>query len=775
MMVDVKGAKLPLVLDVGANETYEEAVARVKRGEPKPEVVEGSVERTTDMPMVDPFADETPDTLPNPFDDEPPAVEPAPEPAAVEPEKKKRGRKSKALIKEEMIIVTAPPILEARANVAPIDFVEDDDAKRIEEPEEYPDNGELMDSDTSEPLGDNPEDLEDHEKTHSTKWSEAAGIMKSSKLRADAIESGHFDLDDTGTAKRLARIRELETQSAMETPAVTPPTNGYQPTPATSWEDEADGPAVVDIEALSESPSNPRRTFPDEKELVASIRQHGVLQPLLVRPTPTGLEIVAGHRRFRAAKLANLRELPVTIRHMDDVQTLEAQLTENLQRSDLHPMEEAEGYQMLHERHGLHVEKIAEKVNKSRAYVYSRLKLIELTEPCRKLFYAGKLNPSTALLIARIPDPKMQAKAALEITGGDEKAAEPMSYRAAFSHIQDAYMLRLSDAPFSPKDEFLVPDMGACGPCKYRTGNALELFGDIGRTDVCTLPSCFARKTKAHWENEAAKAMSRGCEVLTIEEGKKLYRFGSLPWDSKYVELHQTCHDDPSRRTWKQLLGDLHPPITVAPDLECRPKELILRADAVEALRGVGFAKLGKSLERPKEGPGGAAEELTEEIQRARDVRQRTAKDVLGQMVAKVEKSGLTPHLLRAICFSLIDAGLSTGIIRERRGIETEKGLLQLAERKLDGKQLAGFAFELAMVDWLEVEQAPEGFGTELKAMCKALGVDLKQAEGKARNQVELERHAMAADELFKSKAKPEEEPDQKAKAKPAKKREATA
>lgn len=170
---------------------------------------------------------------------------------------------------------------------------------------------------------------------------------------------------------------------------------------------------VVPLTAIQESPLNPRKTFDlgALEEMAASMRQLGVLEPLLVRPAkgPTGkrrdaprFELVAGARRLRAAEIAGLPSVPVRVKHLDDKQVLEVMVVENLQRDGLQPLEEAEGYRVLHEEHGYSVNELAGKIGKSREYVYARLKLRGLTEEARQLLLDRKITPGHAILLARL-------------------------------------------------------------------------------------------------------------------------------------------------------------------------------------------------------------------------------------------------------------------------------------------------------------------------------------------------------------------------------------
>ncbi len=133
--------------------------------------------------------------------------------------------------------------------------------------------------------------------------------------------------------------------------------------PAAATEADAGATRSIPLEQIVESPTNQRRTFRDLDELADTIRAHGVLQAVLVRPLGADFELVFGARRFRAAKLAGLSHIPATVRELSDAAALELQLIENSKRDDVHPLEEADGYRELHERHHVPIEEIAAKLN----------------------------------------------------------------------------------------------------------------------------------------------------------------------------------------------------------------------------------------------------------------------------------------------------------------------------------------------------------------------------------------------------------------------------
>lgn len=315
------------------------------------------------------------------------------------------------------------------------------------------------------------------------------------------------------------------------------------------------------------SKTNPRKYFDEValSELAESIKTQGVAQPILVRPkkgkrkVPV-FEIIAGERRYRASKLAGMETIPALIRELTDQQALEIQVIENLQRADLHPIEEAEGYEQLMKLHDLTADDLVAKVGKSRSYVYGRLKLLSLEHESREAFYEGKLNPSTALLVARIPVKKLQTMAVEEITA-EGWYGDSMSFRMAKKHIQDKYMLQLVSAPFSTGDEALLPEVGSCSSCPKRTGNQPELFADVESTDVCTDPDCFALKKAANITKLKESATEKQ-EIITGKEAKKMMPWGihSLP-SNGYIALDDVCSEDDEGRSFRDILGQNTPTI----------------------------------------------------------------------------------------------------------------------------------------------------------------------------------------------------------------------
>ncbi|MDD5043563.1 MAG: ParB/RepB/Spo0J family partition protein [Patescibacteria group bacterium] len=163
---------------------------------------------------------------------------------------------------------------------------------------------------------------------------------------------------------------------------------------------------------ISPNPAQPRQDFGHQalEDLVNSIKEHGIIQPLIVTKKGEGYELVTGERRLRAAKIAGLKKVPAIIRTAQGQEKLELALIENVQRQDLNPMEEAVAYKRLSDEFGLTQEEVAKKVGKSRPVVANSLRLLSLPEEIKKFLRAGKLSESHARIILQLPNEKEQLK-----------------------------------------------------------------------------------------------------------------------------------------------------------------------------------------------------------------------------------------------------------------------------------------------------------------------------------------------------------------------------
>ena len=186
--------------------------------------------------------------------------------------------------------------------------------------------------------------------------------------------------------------------------------------------EENNGAVSLKISEIEPNRSQPRKDFDEESlsELADSISNHGLLQPLLVRPlTLGGYEIVAGERRYRAARMAGLTEVPVIIRELSEAETMELALIENLQREDLTPLEEALGYEVLMNEHGFTQEEVAKSVGKSRPAVANALRLLKLPESISEYLREDKISAGHARALLTLPSEEVMCQVCEQIINND--------------------------------------------------------------------------------------------------------------------------------------------------------------------------------------------------------------------------------------------------------------------------------------------------------------------------------------------------------------------
>ncbi len=289
----------------------------------------------------------------------------------------------------------------------------------------------------------------------------------------------------------------------------------------------------LSLDCIQESQGNPRRTFDEAKlrELAENIKLHGVLQPVLVRPWPRGpegtYELVVGARRFRASRLAGKQTIPATVLELSDAECREIQLIENLQRADIHELDEALGYRALRDLNAelYTVETIATKMGKTSKYVYGRMKLVDLIPVVQTAFYEGRLTVAHALEIARL-QPSDQERALAECFPGHrsvasilkDRKAEAVSVRELREWIEREIHLDLKNAAFDAGDANLLPAAGPCTACPKRTGSNPLLFPEIRNKSLCTDPACYKAKVQAFVQLRVKPLEEQGQKPLQVSE-----------------------------------------------------------------------------------------------------------------------------------------------------------------------------------------------------------------------------------------------------------------
>ena len=528
----------------------------------------------------------------------------------------------------------------------------------------------------------------------------------------------------------------------------------------------ADKTRLADLDTLHPSPTNPRTHF-DVTALTESVRENGLMQPLLVRPWPADLayqgdtapayEIVAGERRWRAAKAAGLYAVPVLERDLTTEQVVKLQLIENLQREDLHELDEAEGYERMRRDYGYTPESIAEAIHKSRSYVFARLKLLDLDPDSRRLFRGGSLPASTALLLARVPTQALRAKALKELTTPDYNGDIP-SVRRAQKILRERYMIDLKNASFPINDKALPG--GPCKSCPRRTGNMpADLFDDVKNANVCTDPDCHTAKAQAFKARVAAEAEAKGVTIINGDAARKMTGGYISDYTSsvgkQHTRIDAICTADPKQRTYAEILGEEAEVILVEhPD---RPEHVPVIKNTVlaEKLKAVGIVT-------PEAKQAQANTKAAEKLAAERAYRERLA-DTLAGHVAIINSLSRTPATLKHEPFDALLRLIVERLWRQENSTDGIDRLLKAhgAEGKNITERKADFANVIAEADtgtcwqlivallvvgettsneWMysqgykpeRMERLAEAFGIDAPALRKAIDAERK-AEAKAK------------------------------------------
>ena len=239
-------------------------------------------------------------------------------------------------------------------------------------------------------------------------------------------------------------------------------------------EPENGGTMTVSLYDIDTNPDQPRKTFDADKlnELAASLKRHGVVQPLLVRKNGMRYTIVAGERRFRAARLAGLKTVPVVLTDADDDALMELSLVENIQRENLNPIEEAAAIRLLMKQHDLTQEEVSERVGKSRPAIANALRLLSLSKPVQTLVKEGKLSAGHGKMLAGVENAKLQQELAEKCVKND------WSVRRLEDELRFAAMEK---KPKKPAAEPSVEFKAALHRMRSELGTKIAVQGDEQR------------------------------------------------------------------------------------------------------------------------------------------------------------------------------------------------------------------------------------------------------------------------------------------------------
>lgn len=352
-----------------------------------------------------------------------------------------------------------------------------------------------------------------------------------------------------------------------------------------------------------------RQVYKALDELAVSLKQHGQIEPLIVRLSSKTagkkevFEIAAGTRRRRAAVIAGLETLECVVRDLSDQQMVEISVAENRDREDIHPLEEADAFVDLHDTYGVAIAEMGARFGKSDDYVWGRMKIARMHQDLRVAFLAGRFGVKGALVLAGIAD-TMQAR----VWGELSKLPDAnLSAAKIAGFIRDRFLMRLAVAPFPTAKDDLVDGAGSCLKCPKRTGTQASLFpDDITSEDRCTDADCFTSKKQAFADALVERATEKNLRVLEKAEAKEVFKFGesleTLNPDCSFVAVDGKVRLGEEGITYRALLEKCPPPIIVAINPGGAGLELYEKSAVAKAMRAakVPFVKEWESVCLPK-------------------------------------------------------------------------------------------------------------------------------------------------------------------------------
>lgn len=445
-------------------------------------------------------------------------------------------------------------------------------------------------------------------------------------------------------------------------------------------------------------------------------------------------ELVCGERRWRAARIAGLADIPAIVTELSDRDVLEIQCVENEQRDDVKPMERADAYARLVEEHGVSVEDLASRIGTSASTVRDLLKLRRLPEMARQAVDRGLIPPTTAALIARVPNELHRERVAIHVLNGEpcyqsEVFQDPkqviklrradgdddgvLSFRQTKDLIERCCMVELKGAPFDRNETDLVPFVPSCEACPKRGGNLVVedpvAYAGV-RADICTDPGCYRSKCQAHSDALLRKARDEGKDVMAPDRAHKLFQRwdpSQLDRDCGYVDLDAKCFEHQGgKKTWRKLLGtSLQDVIEVAVDPKGGVHELMPVAHAKNVLRKLGV----KSPDIATSTADGDAKKREQDFNRKAKQGAAAAECALTLVADQMTKMLKTSpakkslELMREVVAALADRGFADEcrtVVKRRRithsGLRTSPAeVIQAEARTLDWDGLLTLLAEL--------------------------------------------------------------------------------
>jgi len=494
-----------------------------------------------------------------------------------------------------------------------------------------------------------------------------------------------------------------------------------------------------------------RRRFTEAAiaELADNIAQQSLLQPILVRPIGKSCyEIVAGERRFLAHQRLQRENITAIIRAIDDRDVIGLQLSENLNRETLHPLDESEGYALLMKPEadggqGLSADQVAEAMGVSRRQVFNRLKLLNMAPAVQEALEAGTLDTSKALLIARLPTQKLQKKAMEHTTGYNGR---PLSLRDFADALRREFMVSLKDVPFALDDAGLKPL--ACTACPNCSANDPELQAELDGELVCTDKPCHDRKAIQFFERRVQRAKEAGRPVIEGAEAKALKpKTWSAP--AGLVDLDHACMeiqmpegltdeqaDDWQPPTYRSALGleaDQVPEQAVLfiDPQKHEPCDMVPAKDLQKLLKARGIKYTVSRAEAPEvpESPEQIeARRREQEKEHARDVLETEYRRALFRQIHAKWKGALKKAELAQVADLLLDASDGVDALYADTLIETHK---------MDERELCALLVCMTLERHLHLHESAQ----PLVALAKRLKIDPAKVKKQAKAELDTPKN----------------------------------
>jgi ParB/RepB/Spo0J family partition protein len=573
-----------------------------------------------------------------------------------------------------------------------------------------------------------PDDEPDYEATILTEF-----LVKVTVAEASAEHPAIQEESDLPFLNDSAPITSADIEEAASKPTATTAPVVKPPRKEASFQDIVDGTAsiaaglrLVPLASIVVT-TNTRKVFDETAlaELAESVRAHGILQPIVLRPyaAESGkYELVAGGRRFRAAQLAELAEVPATVRHLTDREFLEVQLLENLQRVDVRPADEAQAFAKLM-KNGFALEEIAAKVGKPARFVAERARLMELAPEWVEALQQGCLLIGSAQLLARLTRTQ-QSEVHQQLDGyygNKEEIGGVMRRVYSASEIRQQLDRQfkthdLEKAAFPKDDATLYPVAGACLTCPKRTGNTPYLFDEMGG-NTCLDGACFSEKLIRYVARVAEQMGADGQPVLKVAD-----HWGRVPGDVLNLnKFKSTERFQDNEITELRAQGRVRSALMTEGARAGHIVEVVLDAAVAAQPDVVAAIKQEKAKQTQKEKDDAAKV-------RALGAARRQA---YYQLTADVHGDGLhTALLLRRMLYKKLEYrsyGSLRELLQKVYGWEGFKGGSYLDERErklvvgrlaaMEAPQLQGLLLDIQLLEWLEEEHP-----STLPSLCKELG-----------------------------------------------------